>query len=159
PGSHPTISADGGSVAFLSAATRVIPGQVDANGAGIDVFLYSRTARTTSLVSHAAGRTTATANAGSDPRFGSEPFIFPLVSADGRFAAFLSKATNLVPRQAMPSGAALFLYDRTSGTASLPLRPPAGTGDPGEPFRELAGEAVALPGSRRHERRRPLPHL
>src|SRR4029077_5351220 len=32
PGSHPTISADGGSVAFLSAATRVIPGQVDANG-------------------------------------------------------------------------------------------------------------------------------
>src|SRR5215218_6084679 len=41
PGGAPTISADGGSVAFLSAGRQVIPGQADANGFGVDVFLYS----------------------------------------------------------------------------------------------------------------------
>ncbi len=118
PGGLPTVSADGGSVAFLSAG-RLIPGQVDTNGAAADVFLYSRTARTIALVSHAAGKPTATGNGPSVP---SESFPFgPLVSADGRHIAFFSQATNLVPRQATPGGA-LFLYDRTSGTVILASR-------------------------------------
>jgi Tol biopolymer transport system component len=119
PGGVPTISADGGSVAFLSAGRQVIPGQIDANGFGVDVFLYSRTTRRISLVSHAAGRPTTTGNGPSvlDLFYP----VFPLVSADGRYVAFSSLATNLVPRQATPGGA-LFLYDRTSGNVILASR-------------------------------------
>jgi Tol biopolymer transport system component len=120
PGGAPTISADGGSVAFLSTGGQVIPGQVDANGSGLDVFLYSRATRKISLVSHAAGRPTTTGNGPSDLP-AAFPFLFPLVSADGRYVAFFSRATNLVPRQATPGGA-LFLYDRTSGSVILASR-------------------------------------
>ncbi len=120
PGGAPTISADGGSVAFLSAGRQVIPGQVDANVFGVDVFLYSRATRKISLVSHAAGRATTTGNgASSPPEF--FPLLVPLVSADGRYVAFFSRATNLVPRQATPGGA-LFLYDQTSGSVILASR-------------------------------------
>jgi Tol biopolymer transport system component len=119
PGGAPTISADGGSVAFLSTGGQVIPGQVDANGSGLDVFLYSRATRKISLVSHATGRPTTTGNGPSDlPAFFP---LFPLVSADGRYVAFFSRATNLVPRQ-VTSGGALFLYDRTSGSVILASR-------------------------------------
>ena len=120
PGGAPTISADGGSVAFLSAGRQVIPGQIDANGFGVDVFLYSRATRKISLASHAAGRPTTTGNGASSPPevF---PLLLPLVSADGRYVAFFSRATNLVPRQATPGGA-LFLYDQTSGSVILASR-------------------------------------
>jgi Tol biopolymer transport system component len=124
PGSNPTISADGGSITFFSASTRVIPGQIDANGTALDLFLYSRASRTTVLISHAAGKPTTTANAGSDLRDSGEAFFDLLLSADGRFVAFLSKATNLVPRQGGGAGPALFLYDRASGTAILASRSP-----------------------------------
>jgi Tol biopolymer transport system component len=120
PGGVPAISADGGSVAFLSAGRQVFPGQIDANGSGVDVFLYSRAARTIALVSHAAGRPTTTGNGASESLAVPPPF-FPLISADGRYVAFFSRATNLVPRQATPGGA-LFLYDRTSGTVILASR-------------------------------------
>jgi Tol biopolymer transport system component len=120
PGGVPTISADGGSVAFLSAGRQVIPGQVDANGFGIDVFLYSRATRRISLVSHAAGRPTTTGNGDSESQSAFHSLL-PLVSADGRYVAFFSRATNLVPRQATPGGA-LFLYDRTSGSVTLASR-------------------------------------
>ncbi len=120
PGIAPTISADGGAVAFLSAGRQVIPGQVDANGSALDVFLYSRAARTTVLVSHKAGRAMTTGNGASDPP-ASFPPLLPLVSADGRYVAFFSRATDLVPRQVTPGGA-LFLYDRTAGTVILASR-------------------------------------
>jgi Tol biopolymer transport system component len=120
PGGVPTISADGGSVAFLSASRQVIPGQVDANGARIDVFLYSRATGRIVLVSHAAGKPMTTGNGASDipPSY---PPLYPLISADGRSVVFFSRATNLVPRQVTPGGA-LFLYDRTTGTVTLASR-------------------------------------
>jgi Tol biopolymer transport system component len=120
PGGVPTISADGGSVAFLSSGRQVIPGQVDTNGAADDVFLYSHATGRTVLVSHAAGRPTTTGNGASDPPDVFPPLL-PLISADDRHVAFFSRATNLVPRQATPGGA-LFLYDRTSGTVILASR-------------------------------------
>jgi Tol biopolymer transport system component len=120
PGGAPTISADGGSVAFLSTSRQVIPGQVDANGSALDVFLYSRATRAIALVSHATGRPTTTGNGASTPP-AAFPLLFPLVSSDGRYVAFFSRATNLVPRQATPGGA-LFLYDRTSGSVILASR-------------------------------------
>ncbi len=125
-GGVPTISADGGSIAFLSSGQQVIPGQIDANGAAVDVFLYSRATRQTVLVSHAAGRPTTTGNGSSDPVTGGitsfSYFLPPLVSADGRTVVFWSRATNLVPRQAAGGIGALFLYDRTTATVSLVSR-------------------------------------
>jgi Tol biopolymer transport system component len=112
----PRISADGGVVVFFSNDDHLAPGQIDTNGAA-DVFLYDRRAGTTILVSHAAGLPTTAANASSasfDAHLG--------VSADGRFVAFLSYATNLVPGQVARPGPAVFLYDRTSGEVTLASR-------------------------------------
>jgi Tol biopolymer transport system component len=121
-GGVPTISADGGSIAFLSSGQQVIPGQVDANGAAVDVFLYSRASRQTVLVSHAAGRPTTTGNGSSDPATGGGTFLAPLLSADGRTVAFWSRATNLVARQVGGGSGDLFLYDRTTAAVSLVSR-------------------------------------
>jgi Tol biopolymer transport system component len=121
-GGVPTISADGGSIAFLSSGQQVIPGQIDANGAAVDVFLYSRATRQTVLVSHAAGRPTTTGNGLSDPVTGGGSFLAPLLSADGRTVVFWSRATNLVPRQVGGGSGDLFLYDRTTAAVSLVSR-------------------------------------
>ena len=118
PGGEPTVSADGSSIAFVSASRQVIPGQADVNGVKPDVFLYSRATGRIVLVSHAAGRPLTTAN---DSSLETYPSPGPLVSADGRYIAFFSVATNLVPRQFSPGGA-LFVYDRTSGTVTLASR-------------------------------------
>jgi Tol biopolymer transport system component len=108
PGDAPSISADGGSVAFVNTAGQVI--------------LYVRTTGRMVLASHAAGRPTTAANGASgSPSPGIYPAPGPLVSADGRFVAFFSHATDLLPRQSTPGGA-LFVYDRTSGTVTLASR-------------------------------------
>ncbi|HEY0558604.1 MAG TPA: hypothetical protein VGG20_30405 [Thermoanaerobaculia bacterium] len=120
PGDEPTVSADGSSIAFISASRQVIPGQVDVNGVNPDVFLYSRATGRIVLVSHAAGRPLTTAN-DSSFSFAIYPSPGLLVSADGRYIGFLSIATNLVPRQ-FSRGGALFVYDRTSGAVTLASR-------------------------------------
>ena len=81
--SAPALSADGRWVAFTSAATNLVPG--DTNGAA-DVFLFDRGAATVEPVSMGVGG--AQANRPSDA---------PSLSADGRFVAFSSAATNIVP--------------------------------------------------------------
>ncbi|PYQ66977.1 MAG: hypothetical protein DMF53_02535, partial [Acidobacteria bacterium] len=122
PGAFPAISADGSSVAFLSANTQVVPGQVDRNGQGADVFLYSRATRAILLVSHAAGQPKTTGDRASDlPGTGFLPTPFQL-SADGRFVIFQSFATNLVPRQVAKPGAALFVFDRGTSAVTLVSR-------------------------------------
>ena len=80
---YPAISADGRFVAFLSGATNLVGG--DTNGKA-DIFVHDRQTGTTERVSVATGGTQAT---GGD----SYP---PAISADGRFVAFHSFATNLV---------------------------------------------------------------
>ncbi len=108
PGGAPTISADGGSVALIDTAGQVIH--------------YSRATSMMVLASHAAGRPATVANGASgSPSPGIYPAPGPLVSADGRYVAFFSHATNLLPRQSTPGGA-LFVFDRTSGTVTLASR-------------------------------------
>ena len=75
------VSANGRFVAFDSFASNLVPG--DDNFAR-DVFVYDRRAGTTRRVS--------VGSAGSN----GESF-FPAISADGRFVAFVSSATDLVP--------------------------------------------------------------
>src|SRR4028119_15959 len=78
-----SISADGRFVAFSSGASNLVPG--DTNNTG-DIFVRDRLTNTTTLVSvDSAGNQ---ANSDSDN---------PSISADGRFVAFDSFASNLVP--------------------------------------------------------------
>jgi len=76
------ISADGRFVAFASSATNLVPG--DTNGQW-DVFVHDRQTRTTERVS--------VDSAGNQGNWGSGA---PALSADGRFVAFCSSATNFV---------------------------------------------------------------
>ena len=97
----PTISADGRCVAFVSYATNLVPG--DTNGA-YDVFVRDRPAGTTERVSVDSAGLQANDNS-----------FFASISADGRYVAFVSHATNLVPGDT--NGAAdVFVRDRQGGT-------------------------------------------
>ncbi len=80
--SSPSISADGRYVAFDSYASNLVNG--DTNGTG-DIFVYDTVVNTTHRISVATDGTQG--NSYSD---------FPSISADGRYVAFSSKATNLV---------------------------------------------------------------
>src|SRR5439155_1734749 len=75
-------SADGRYVVFQSFASNLVSG--DANGLG-DVFVRDRQSGATELVSVATGG--AQGNGGSN---------YPSISADGRYVAFASDASNLV---------------------------------------------------------------
>src|SRR5213078_3528455 len=96
----PVLSADGRFVAFHSAATNLVTG--DTNGAA-DVFVHDRQTGTTERVSVASGGTQS--NAAS---------LGSALSADGRFVAFQSDATNLVAGDT--NGATdVFVHDRQTG--------------------------------------------
>ncbi|HUE30371.1 MAG TPA: hypothetical protein VMR79_05815, partial [Verrucomicrobiae bacterium] len=101
------ISADGRFVAFDSAASNLVVG--DTNGAA-DVFVHDRQAGTTERVSVASAGTQGN---GSSGLIG---FAFPpALSADGRFVAFVSLASNLVAGDTNAS-TDVFVRDRLTGT-------------------------------------------
>ena len=99
----PAISADGRLVAFYSHASNLVAG--DQNGLD-DVFVGSVEGRQTTRVSTAPGG--ADANGGS---------YFPALSADGRFVAFLSDASNLVAGDTNGQRD-VFVHDRANSTTS-----------------------------------------
>ncbi|HEV7687571.1 MAG TPA: hypothetical protein VGQ80_13425, partial [Acidimicrobiia bacterium] len=96
----PSISADGRFVAFASDATALVAG--DRNRAG-DVFVHDRKTGQTTLVS-----------TGPNGRSGNGASFSPALSADGRFVAFVSEATDLV-RGDTNGDADVFVHDRTTG--------------------------------------------
>jgi hypothetical protein len=96
-----SLSADGRFVAFHSGATNLVPG--DTNGAW-DVFVHDRQTRTTQRVS--------VDSAGNQGNADSRD---PALSADGRFVAFYSGATNLVPDDTNGFWD-VFVHDRQTGT-------------------------------------------
>ncbi len=81
--SAPAISADGRFVAFDSWADNLVPGDTNEN---LDVFVKDLETGETRLVSVASNGSQANARS-----------WFPSISADGRFVAFSSLASNLVP--------------------------------------------------------------
>jgi Tol biopolymer transport system component len=114
--SKPSIAADGSYVAFVSLATDLVAGQVDAVTTE-DVFLYERDTGLNRLVSHAqAAPSMATG-------FPVSPVGRPLLSADGRYVAFTSYGSNLVAGQQEPSlefpTSDAFLYDRVTDSNVL----------------------------------------
>lgn len=95
---------DGRHVAFVSAATNLVAG--DTNNIP-DVFVRDRQAGTTTLVSLGA----ITTSPHSSPTwFGSES---PEITPDGRYVAFYSAATNLVPKGNIGGG--IYVRDLVAG--------------------------------------------
>jgi len=106
------LSANGHYVAFSSYAMDLLPeGERDENFLR-DAFLWHRNTGEVWLASHAAGSPTTAANASSVAR---------ALSADGRFLAIWSEATDLVAGYA-GSGAQAFLWDRDTGSSILVSR-------------------------------------
>jgi hypothetical protein len=101
---NPAISTDGQTIAYSSAASNLVPG--DTNGK-IDVFGYSRTTNQTTRLSVAPGQ--GQLNSRSDS---------PSLSRDGRFLAFRSFASNVVPNDSN-AFADIFVRDLATGATTL----------------------------------------
>ncbi|MFL5328421.1 MAG: TolB family protein [Gemmataceae bacterium] len=135
---------DGRYVVFTSAAINIVAGQVNiapVDSTSSQVFLTDRQTHTTVLVSHASGGLTTTGNDRSTE---------PVISADGRYIAYCSYATNLVagfvdgngPGDTNSTGTDIFLFDRVTGqnvlvshnfaSATLGANDTSGTGNPFE---------------------------
>jgi Tol biopolymer transport system component len=100
----PSLSHDGRFVAFTSSATNLVP---DDSNELPDVFVHDLRTRRTERVSVASSGAQANGASGE-----------PSISADGRFVAFSSAATNLVPNDT--NGADdVFVHDRETGTTEL----------------------------------------
>jgi len=142
------ISRDGRFVAYSAWATDLVAGQTDV---GKNVFLFDRLLGSTIVVSHAVGSPTQGrycefVKISGDGRFVAflndnylflfdreadtltpiHPWVFVTaveLSTDGRYLAFTSNATNIVPGQSDSNGSEdRFLYDRISGTTVLASR-------------------------------------
>src|SRR5215218_8173380 len=125
----PSIGRDGRYVAFRSAAWNLVPG--DTNGAN-DVFVHDHQTGATQRVS-----VNKLGVQGNGPSFGSS------ISADGRFVAFLSYATNLIVDETDTNGAVIdvFIYDRQTGTVESAGN--QGNGDAEGPSISADGHFVA----------------
>ncbi|MEG4804947.1 calcium-binding protein [Microcoleus sp. ARI1-B5] len=100
----PSISADGRFVAFQSAATNLVPGDTNNNA---DIFVRDLSTNTTTLVSVSSRGDRANTGSGT-----------PSISADGRFVAFTSLATNLAPGDTK-NQSQIFVRDRLTNTTTL----------------------------------------
>ena len=100
-----SISNDGRYVAFKSTAYNLVPG--DTNNRD-DIFVRDRLLQTTERVS--VSTSGAQGNGDCD---------WPVISADGRYVAFLSRSTNFVASDANGAGHDVFLRDRLMGTTEL----------------------------------------
>ena len=116
-----SFSADSQQVLFETAATNLVPGQPDDGRGAIpetgesvaDVYLRDRSAGSTTMVSHAPLSAT---------RRGNRPSTDAAISADGRFVAYVSAATDLVAPGVAQGFQNVYLFDRTTGTNTLVSR-------------------------------------
>jgi Tol biopolymer transport system component len=112
-----TITPDGRYVAFRSSASNLVPGDTNARD---DVFVHDRETGITERVS-----------VDSEGSEANGPSWLPSLSADGRYVAFESQASNLVPGDT--NGAwDIFVHDRETGITervSVDSRGNQGNGD------------------------------
>jgi Tol biopolymer transport system component len=125
--SAPQISADGRFVAFLSGATNLVGGDTNVQP---DVFVHEL----------ATGLTTRVSVSTSGAQANSISYA-PVISADGRFIAFHSAASNLVTGDT--NGAwDVFVHDRTLGTTTRAVASITG----GQPNGPCAAPALSADG-------------
>ena len=100
----PVMTPNGRFVAFISRASNLVPG--DNNGIP-DVFVRDLTAGTNYLVSVGASLASGNPNL---------TMATPSITPDGRYVAFFSQATNLVPTVPATSQGEVYVCDRVAGT-------------------------------------------
>jgi hypothetical protein len=110
----PSISSDGHYIAFSSASSNLVIG--DTNNE-YDIFIHNIKTGITSRVS--------VASSGAQ---GNNFSTAPSISADGRYTAYESHATNLVSRDTNDKGD-IFVHDRGSSVTPRLLSPSGPTGD------------------------------
>jgi hypothetical protein len=130
------ISANGRFVAFSSLASNLSPDDVADN---VDVFVRDLQTNTTTLVSRASGAGGAAGDSDSQA---------VAISADGRFVAFNSSASNLDPADPTPDGD-IFVRDLQTNTTTLVSRASGANGAKangfsGSPAISADGRAVAF---------------
>ena len=134
----PAISADGNTLAFVSRATNLAPG--DRNRSS-DVFLYDVATRAVTLVSRT--RTGGAANGASSN---------PAISGDGRFVLFQSEASDLACPPCPPDVedinlvSDVFVFDRTTGQVACVSAGTDGSWmeESGAPAVDASGQVVAF---------------
>jgi hypothetical protein len=127
---RPSISADGRYVAFESYATNLVPGDTNAD---TDVFVYDRETNTIKRVSVSSSGTQA-----------NDRSYRPSISADGRYVAFDSRASNLVPDDTNDASD-VFVYDWETDTIERVSVTGSGTeadGGSADPFISADGRYV-----------------
>ncbi|MDO8614531.1 MAG: hypothetical protein Q7T33_02190 [Dehalococcoidia bacterium] len=107
---NPAISADGRYVAFDSGASNLAPGDITVR---FDVFVHDRQTGATERVS---------VDSVGNP--GDSDSTRPAISASGRYVAFASGATNLVPEDTNRSGD-VFVRDRGAAATATPTATPS----------------------------------
>ncbi|MGD2162279.1 MAG: PKD domain-containing protein, partial [Anaerolineales bacterium] len=129
-----SISSDGAWVAFSSNKSNLVPN--DTNGVR-DIFLWSRASEDLERVN--------LSYAGNDANFSS---YHPAVSDDGRYVAFRSFATNLIPSQVENYSNDVFRRDRHTGTTERVNLPYNGEelygSNSGEPVISADGRFIAF---------------
>src|SRR3954452_3140149 len=117
----PSISASGRYVAFASRADNIAAGDPDSQR---DILVRALETGVSTLVSRAGGANGTAGNGIS---------LDPSISADGRYVAFASNASNLT---ADPTGSSLqiFVRDRVANTTELVSRETGAGGAPGNGF-------------------------
>ena len=126
------ISDDGRYVIFMSSATNLVP-QAD-NNATLDLFQRDRVANTTVRVS--------VGPAGQEGNGGIAYWSRSAMSSDGRFVAFPTTSTNLIPGDAN-LGIDVFRWDRNTGLSTLVSISTSGGAGNGECF----GAAISASGT------------
>ena len=99
----PAISADGRYIAFSSVASNLVAGDTNARR---DIFVHDRDTGVTTLVSVATDGTPGNDSSGDSA-----------ISADGRYVAFTSAATNLVADKTNATWD-IFVHDRDTGVTT-----------------------------------------
>lgn len=128
---QPSMSADGQYVAFTSVAPDMVPGSVT----GIHIYLRDMVSGRTSLIDRAPDSTPGNGMAGS-----------AAISADGRYVAFVSTATNLIAASTN-SQRAIFVCDTSTNNvvcASVSSGGSAANGDSDFPSISGDGRYVAF---------------
>jgi hypothetical protein len=102
---QPTVSSGGRYIAFMSWASNLVGN--DNNGKG-DIFVLDRGTGSTTRVS--------VDSVGAE---GNSDSFYPAISADGRYVAFFSSASNLVSGDANGNNGDIFIHDQKTGLTEL----------------------------------------
>jgi Tol biopolymer transport system component len=119
----PSISANGRYVTYHSNATNLVEGGTSGNE---NIFVYDRVTGETISVSVSSDGTQGNGNS-----------IFPSISADGRYVAFCSDASNLVKRE---TNGGIFVHDRVTGETTVVSVSSDGTQENGGDFPNISSD-------------------